>query len=206
MLLVTLLLDKPLNHEMINQITRTDGIAIVLFFSVFIYYLISVMRNKVDRDNEENKPKYKIGKSILFTILGIIAIIIGSDLVVDSASKIAKIMGVSQRLISLTIVAIGTSLPELVTSIVATKKHEQDLVIGNIIGSNIFNICIVLGIPVMLFGGITAVGFTYLDMFMLVASALILFIFAHNDKTITKWESVFMFTCFVIYYSYVIFA
>ena len=206
MLLVTLLLDKPLNHEMINQITRTDGIAIVLFFSVFIYYLISVMRNKVDRDNEEDKPKYKIGKSIIFTIIGIIAIIIGSDLVVDSASKIAKIMGVSQRLISLTIVAIGTSLPELVTSIVATKKHEQDLVIGNIIGSNIFNICIVLGIPVMLFGGITAVGFTYLDMFMLVASALILFIFAHNDKTITKWESVFMFTCFVIYYSYVIFA
>ena len=206
MLLVALLLDKPLNHEMINQISRTDGIAIVLFFSVFIYYLISVMRNKVDRDNEENKPKYKIGKSILFTILGIIAIIIGSDLVVDSASKIATILGVSQRLISLTIVAIGTSLPELVTSIVATKKHEQDLVIGNIIGSNIFNICIVLGIPVMLFGGITAVGFTYLDMFMLVASALILFIFAHNDKTITKWESVFMFTCFVIYYSYVIFA
>jgi len=206
MLLVALLLDKPLNHEMINQITRTDGIAIVLFFSVFIYYLISVMRNKVDRDNEEDKPKYKIGKSIIFTIIGIIAIIIGSDLVVDSASKIAKIMGVSQRLISLTIVAIGTSLPELVTSIVATKKHEQDLVIGNIIGSNIFNICIVLGIPVMLFGGITAVGFTYLDMFMLVASALILFIFAHNDKTITKWESVFMFTCFVIYYSYVIFA
>ena len=206
MLLVALLLDKPLNHEMINQITRTDGIAIVLFFSVFIYYLISVMRNKVDRDNEEDKPKYKIGKSIIFTIIGIIAIIIGSDLVVDSASKIAKIMGVSQRLISLTIVAIGTSLPELVTSIVATRKHEQDLVIGNIIGSNVFNICVVLGLPVAIFGGVTALGFTYLDMFMLVASAFILFIFAHNDKTITKWESVFMFTCFVIYYSYVIFA
>lgn len=204
--LVTLLLDKPINGDTVNQITRSDGIIIVLFFSVFIYYLISVMRNKVDNNvDEENGPKYKMGKSIIFTILGIIAIIIGSDLVVDSASKIAEIMGVSQRLISLTIVAIGTSLPELVTSIVATRKKEQDLVIGNIIGSNVFNICVVLGLPVAIFGGITAVGFTYLDMFMLVASALILFIFAHNDKTITKWESVFMLLCFIVYYSYVIF-
>ena len=123
----------------------------------------------------------------------------------DSASKIASILGVSERMISLTVVALGTSLPELVTSIVSAKKGEQDLLIGNIVGSNIFNIGIVLALPVALFGGISGIGFSYIDLIMLMISAFMLFIVSKNDKVINKIEGIIMIITFIVYYSYVIF-
>ena len=135
-----------------NSFTRQDGIVLLLFFLVFIYYLISMMRNKIDAD-QDTPIKYTTFKSILLTILGIVGIIMGSRFVVDGASTIAELLGVSQRMISLTIVALGTSLPELTTSIAATRKGEYDIAIGNVIGSNIFNIGIVVGLPVALLGG-----------------------------------------------------
>ena len=110
-------------------------------------------KNKVD-DSDETYPSMK--KSILLTVCGLAAIIIGSNFVVDSASTLAKMFGVSERMISLTIVAFGTSLPELVTSISATKKGQYDIAIGNVVGSNIFNIGIVIGLPILLFGGISS--------------------------------------------------
>ena len=186
-----------------NMFTRQDGIIILLFFLVFIYYLISMMRNKVDENNEE--PKYNLTKSIMFSLIGIIAIILGSSLVVRNASSIASYIGISQRMISLTIVALGTSLPELVTSLAAVKKKEFDIAIGNVVGSNIFNIGIVLALPVVMFGGINHIVFSYIDLIVLLGSALLLFLFSFNDRKINKYEGIFLLFIFVIYYGYVIF-
>lgn len=131
------------------------------------------------------------------------AIIAGSNMVVNSASSIAKLLGLSERVISLSIIAFGTSLPELVTTIVSSKKGEQDLLVGNIIGSNIFNICIVLGVPVSIYGSITLINFNVIDLIMLILSALIIYIFSCTKKTVSKTEGVIMLFLFIIYYTLV---
>jgi cation:H+ antiporter len=187
----------------INEISRNDGFIILLFFMIFIYYLISIMRNKTDEDSDD-MAKFGIGKSILFTIFGIVCIVIGSNVVVDSASKIATMLGVSQRMIALTVVAFGTSLPELVTSIVSIRKGEQEILVGNIVGSNIFNIGVVLGIPVALFGGIPAIGFSLIDLVVMIIAAILLFIFSFKDRKIDKFEGVIMLIIFMVYYTFVI--
>ena len=145
-----------------------------------------------------------MGKSIIFTILGIICIVMGSNVVVDSASNIASIMGVSDRMIALTVVAFGTSLPELVTSVVSIKKGEQEILVGNIVGSNIFNIGMVLGVPVALFGSVAAVGFSIIDLITLLASAIMLFAFSFKDHRIAKSEGIIMLILFAVYYTFVI--
>ncbi len=202
--LLFFLIKDDLFVNSVNSINRNDGFVIVLFFMVFVYYLISIMRNKKD-NNVDELAKYGIGKSILFTIFGIVCIILGSNVVVDSASKIASLMGISQKMIALTVVAFGTSLPELVTSIVSTRKGEHEILVGNIVGSNIFNIGIVLGVPVALFGGIQAVGFSIIDLIVMIVSAILLFVFAYRDHEIHRHEGIIMLVLFVVYYSYVIF-
>lgn len=186
----------------VNMVSRNDGFVILLFFAIFIYYLISIMRNKKDEDGES--AKYGIGKSILFTLLGIVCIIMGSNVVVDSASSIATMIGISQKMIALTVVAFGTSLPELVTSIVSTRKGEQEILVGNIVGSNIFNIGIVLGLPVAMFGGIPAIGFNIVDLITMIVAAVLLFAFAYKDHKVGRYEGIFMLIVFVIYYTFVI--
>lgn len=198
-LLAVLLLDIKLDNKLVNQITRTDAIVILLFFSVFLYYLINLAKKKKEEDKDET-PKYKLFKSIVFVILGLGGIIIGSNLVVDNASDIASAIGVSERVISLTIIAFGTSLPELVTTIMSAKKGETDLLLGNIIGSNIFNICVVLGIPVAIFGTITPGSFSSIDLIMLVGSSLILFLFSFTKKNINRIEGIIMLLAFIVYY------
>lgn len=185
-----------------NMFTRQDGVIVLLFFTVFIYYLIKMMRKKTDENDEA--PKYILSKSIILTLLGIIAIILGSQLVVKNAVSIAEILGVSQRMISLTVIALGTSLPELVTSVMAAKKGEYDIAIGNVVGSNIFNIGIVLALPVALFGSINHIVFNYIDLIALLLSAVLLFLFSFRDRKINKYEGIFMLLVFVAYYSYVI--
>lgn len=203
-LLIILMMDNLFDANVVNTITRSDGIVILLVFGVFIYYLISMMRNK-KVEEEDSTPPWSMKKSILFTVLGIIAIVVGSQFVVESASNIATILGVGERMIALTVVAFGTSLPELVTSIIATKKGEYDIAIGNVVGSNIFNIGIVLGLPVMIFGGVSIGAFSYVDLFAFFISVLLLFICSWNNYKITKKEGILFLVVFVIYYSYVLF-
>lgn len=202
-LLVILVIDNKLGNGVINQITRSDAFVIILFFTVFVYYLISLARKKKEEEDEEDIKTMKLWKSLLFIAIGLAGIIIGSDFVVDNASSIAKTLGISERVISLTIIAFGTSLPELVTTIVSSKKKEQDILLGNIIGSNIFNICVVLGIPVAIFGTITPNSFSYIDLIMLVASTLILFLFSRSNRTISRLEGILMLIIFATYYTLV---
>ncbi len=201
-LFVVLFLDVYLDKASVNQITRSDALAIILVFCVFVYYLVTLAKAKKE-DNAVEKPKFKLGTSLLFVLLGLVGIVVGSDLVVDSASSIAKAVGLSERVISLSIIAFGTSLPELVTTIVSSKKGEQELLLGNIIGSNIFNICVVLGVPVAIYGTLTPSSFQLIDLIMLIASAVALYIFSKRKKAITRSEGIIMLVAFAIYYTFV---
>ena len=201
-LFAVLLSDALFDKGMINQFSRSDGIVLILFFTVFLYYLIKMARNKTE--TEDDKEIIPMKKAAIYTVLGIVGIVLGSNFVVDSASYIAKAIGVSERMISLTIIALGTSLPELVTSVTATMKGEYDIAIGNVVGSNIFNIGIVVGIPVALIGGIGHIAFSYVDLIVMVVSAIIVFLFSFNDYKITRHEGIGLLLLFVSYYGYVI--
>ena len=201
-LFAVLLSDNLFDKSMSNNFTRGDGIVLILFFLVFIYYLINLMRNKVEDSTDEKV--LSLPKSFLYTFIGLVMIILGSNFVVDSASYLAKAFGVSERIISLTIIALGTSLPELVTSVMATKKGEYDIAIGNAVGSNIFNIGIVIGLPVTILGGISKIAFSYIDLIVMGVTALMLYLFSKNDYKISKREGLSFLILFVVYYSYVI--
>jgi cation:H+ antiporter len=201
--LIFLMKDNLFGGKIENLVTRNDGFIILLFFGVFIYYLFSIMCNKTDEDIDE-EAKYNKTKSFIFTSLGIVGIIVGSNFVVDNATKLATILGVTERIISLTVIAFGTSLPELVTSIVATRKNEQEILVGNIVGSNLFNIGIVLGLPIAMFGTIPSRGFSGIDLIALIISALLLFLFSFRKKKINKMGGLVMLITFVIYYTYVL--
>lgn len=187
-----------------NIFTRQDGVVLLLFFCIFIYYLIGMARKK-DTNEEENKDEkpVKLVKALLMIVIGLFGIVLGSDFVVKGASEIAATFGVSQRIISLTIVALGTSLPELVTSVIATKKGEYDIAIGNIVGSNIFNIGIVAGLPVAIFGGVGGGAFSYIDIIALIISAVVLFFFARHGGRIGYKKGIIFLLMFVVYYGYV---
>lgn len=187
-----------------NVFTRQDGVVLLLFFCIFIYYLIGMARKK-DTNEEENKDEkpVKLVKALLMIVIGLFGIVLGSDFVVKGASEIAATFGVSQRIISLTIVALGTSLPELVTSVIATKKGEYDIAIGNIVGSNIFNIGIVAGLPVAIFGGVGGGAFSYIDIVALIISAVVLFFFARHGGRIGYKKGIIFLLMFAAYYGYV---
>ncbi len=202
-LMAVLLSDHLFDKNLSNAFTRSDGVVLLLFFLVFIYYLISMMRRKVVEQEEEES--IKLSKATIFTIVGIIAIVLGSNLVVDSASALATAIGISERMISLTIIALGTSLPELVTSVMATKKGEYDIAIGNVVGSNIFNIGMVIGLPITLFGGVNNLTFNSIDLIVMITSAFLLFLFSFKDYKISKKEGISFLILFALYYSYVIF-
>jgi len=198
-ILVVLFLDSQINGLSPNMISRSDAFVILLLCSIFLYYIISISRNKIDEEQE--KANYGILKSLLFVGLGLAGIIFGSDLVVDSATFIAKTLGVSERVISLTIIAFGTSLPELVTSIISSIKKEQDILVGNIIGSSIFNICIVLGLPVAIYGSLIPSSFQMLDLITLLATSILLYLIPKtNDYKFTKGTGIMLVCIYIAYY------
>ena len=198
-----LLSDKIFDKVAVNTFTRSDGIVIMLFFCVFVYYLISMARHKIDLEQTEEYMSMK--KAFLFTIIGLVSIVLGSNLVVENASSLATAIGISEKMVALTIIALGTSLPELVTSVTATKKGEYDIAIGNVVGSNIFNIGMVIGIPVSILGGIPKITFNIIDLIVMIISAFLLFMFSLKDRKIKKFEGFVFFSLFVVYYSYVIY-
>ena len=203
--LIILLLDVNLAEAVINTFSRADAIICLLFFCIFLYYLFSLARKNKKEAKKVEKPKYKIGKSFLFVILGLVGVVGGSQLVVNSASIIATTIGISERIISLTIIALGTSLPELVTTVMAARKGESDLLVGNIVGSNIFNICIVLALPVAFAGGITPNNFEVIDITMLVISSVLLCFLARRDHKITRTDGFLMLSIFLLYYGFIIY-
>lgn len=180
---------------------RMEGIVLLVLFLVYLLWMIfSALKNRQEIDEDVNiLPTWKC---LLFIIGGAIAIKYGGDFVVDGASFIATKLGFSQNLIGLTIVALGTSLPELVTSIVAARKNEVDMALGNAIGSNIFNILLVLGVA----GAISPVAFimeNVIDIVILTIMSAYVWILAWTKNHINKTEGISMILIYVIYLVYI---
>lgn len=187
-----------------NNISRIDGIILIITFIAFIIYILKFIKTHNTIFDKREKPRWKTSTSIIFSIIGLIAIFIGSDLAVDNCSTLAYKIGISEKLITMVILVIGTSAPELALAITSAKKKEFDIILGNIIGTNIFNIGFVLGLPIAIFGGVSSIDFGLIDMVLMVLSGTAVYTFAKDDKLITKKEGFIMLAIFIEYYLYVI--
>ena len=204
--------DVLMGMDIFKHATFTIGIAggaiLLVFLALYMYWQISgalKARKKgkiVDEPEDENK-KIPSGMAVEMVILGIVGIIMGGDLVVESASAIAENFGMSQTLIGLTIVAVGTSLPELVTSMVAAKKGESDLALGNVIGSNVFNIVFILGASAVV-SPMTVDMLAIYDTLVLLFISVLTLIFAKTNKRFSRAEGAVMLAIYAIYFVYVL--
>lgn len=184
-----------------NSISRLCAGILLALFILFLGYLFKVSK---EANNDECEIKeLSIFKIILFIIGGLIALVYGSDLTVNSAIDVAKSLNVSDRIIGLTIISIGTSLPELVTCIIAALKKQSDIAIGNIVGSNIFNILFVLGIT----GIIKPMPFNNEFLFdgaIAIISSILLFLCTVKDRALTRWEGLTFLTIYIGYLTFII--
>jgi cation:H+ antiporter len=187
-ILCIMLLDRHIN--------RIEGIILLIGMAVYIAAMvISALKN---RETADECRILSLPKSLIFIIGGLIAVIFGGTLVVDNACLIAKDFGVSENFIGLTIIAIGTSLPELVTSITATRKGDSGLALGNAIGSNLFNILFILGMSATICP-LNVLSESIIDCIILLVSAVILYVFARTKKTMNRWEGI---VCVFLYVGY----
>ncbi len=183
------------------QIGRMDGIILLIVFAAYMF--MTVKSGIQNRTEEEPIEELSLWKSILISVLGLAGIVLGGDWAVDGAKEIARTLGLSEALIGLTIVAIGTSLPELVTSIVAARKGENDIAVGNVIGSNIFNMLLILGVSSIIHP--MDVSQTYLyDIVMLILTMLAVYIPIAKTKKVGRSMGVMMVLCYVFYTIYLI--
>jgi len=183
---------------------KLNRLEAAILLVVLITYMVLLIRNALkNRTQQEETKVLSPIRSILYIIGGLAAIIIGGQLVVNSSSEIAASFGLSQTLIGLTIVAVGTSLPELVTSIVAARKGENELALGNALGSSIFNILFILGLSAAL-SPITAVGESIIDCIILLVVGAIMLIFSKTDMKTVRGEGIFCILCYIGYMAYII--
>lgn len=182
-----------------DTISRTDGIILLLFFCIFLVYNISLA---IGGSGEDETPtiNYTYLQSALYLLVGLAGLIIGGRLIVTSAVNLAQDFGLSERVIGLTIVSIGTSLPELATSVVAVRKRNVDIAIGNVVGSNIFNIFFILGISTVV-TPVTVKPESGFDIIVNIAASLLLFIFVFTGKgrQLVRWEGGVLLALYVGY-------
>jgi len=177
-----------------GNVNRITGISMFILFLVYILYLIYDARK--NPDNSKEAELLPLWKCFLFILLGLVLIIGGGQAVVFSAKEIAKTFGMSETLIGLTIVAVGTSLPELVTSIVAAKKGETGLAVGNAVGSNVFNLLLILGLSAAIHPITVNVASVY-DMILLIAASIITYVFLLTRKSLKRSEGLIMLLLYV---------
>lgn len=194
--------DVLFDHMPSSSLSRIDGLVLISFFIVFLYYLVSISKD-TDTSQQIDVKQMSLIKSVGMIIGGMIGLVLGGHLVQSSAVKIASSLGVSQTLIGLTIVAAGTSLPELATSAVAAFKKNSDIAVGNIVGSNIFNIFLILGISALI-KPLPITAQINMDILVLLFSSIFLFLFMFTGKRriIDRWEGAVFFMCYI---SYIIF-
>lgn len=187
-----------------ESIDRFDGVVLWILFLMFLYYLYRLVKKgeEVPIDEvEEVGAKDTLLRLFIMIIIGIAAIVIGSDMTIDAAVYIAKVIGISQRLIGLTIIAFGTSLPELVTSMTAAWKGKSDLAIGNIVGSNIFNILFVLGTTALISPNAIAFENGFIsDGIVAIGALFLLYAFIDNDLFLKKSGAIVMLIGYIAYF------
>ncbi len=196
--------DVLLDNTSANLITRTDGLILLLFFAIFLVYNITLSQKTSD-DTEIEVKHYTYLKSIIYIVLGLAGLVIGGRLIVNSAVEIATMFGMSERVIGLTIVSIGTSLPELATSVVAVRRKNADIAIGNVVGSNIFNIFFVLGISTII-NTVPVMDASFIDIVLNLAAGALLFIFLFTGKgrRLERWEGIIFLSIYVAYLIYLL--
>ncbi|SER65050.1 cation:H+ antiporter [Gracilibacillus ureilyticus] len=204
--LLLLISDVKLQYSEINMVTRTEGLLLLLFFAVFLYYLFEIAKN--NRDNLDNTPSETVNtswiKNLIFTVGGLAGIVFGGNLVVENSIDIALSLGMSETLVGLTIVAIGTSLPELVTSVTAALKKQTEIALGNIIGSNIFNIFFILGASATIHP-LAVDSKIFLDIWLMIAATILLIIISRTDYKISKIEGAILVLIYIAYLIFIIF-
>ena len=195
--------DKLIDGSSVSALTRIDGFILLSFFIIFLYYIFGIARPPEISESNPPAKEHRMSKSIFMIVIGLFCLMIGAKWTVDGAVKLALALGVSESLIGLTIVAAGTSLPELATSSVAAYKKNTDIAVGNIVGSNIFNIFFVLGISSV----IRPLPFraqVNMDISVTIISSFLLFLcmFTGKRRFLDRWEgSVFI----LLYGAYIIF-
>ena len=196
------------------KLGRIEGIALL---SLFTYFLVSTIKSaKMATDSTssetgetaiaietEASSQISLPKTILISLVGIVGIVVGGDMVVNSATSIATSFGMSANLVGLTIVAVGTSLPEFVTSIVAIKKGETEIAIGNVIGSNVFNILLVLGLAATI-NPIAMSMSAFIDIVFMVLITLLLYMFMKKDNSLVKKQGIILVVLYIAYMAYTI--
>lgn len=187
-----------------NLISRSDAITLLMFFLIFLVYNLYVAKGG-GVEEEISTEDYTTTKAILFMVIGLAGLILGGRLIVTNAVSIAESIGLSERIIGLTVVSIGTSLPELATSIIAVRKKNVDIAIGNVVGSNIFNIFLILGVS----GTVMPLAISedsFFDITVNIVAGLLLFIFVFTGKgrQLERWEGMVFFASYIAYLTYLI--
>ena len=192
--------DMLLDNGEANVISRIDGLVLLAFFMIFLRYTFAIARNGSEEAEGEEIKEMPMWKSVLFIVGGLAGLVYGGQLFVDGASGIAASLGVSESTIGLTIVAGGTSLPELATSVTAALKKNPGIAIGNVIGSNLFNIFLVLGCSATI-SPLPMGGINNIDILALVGSAVLFWIVGwfFKKRTITRSEGALLTACYIAY-------
>jgi cation:H+ antiporter len=192
--------DRLLDSVDNDVVSRGDGLILLLFFTVFLVYNITVSRNPGQDPESVETKSYSTGKALVWITLGLTGLVIGGKLIVDNAVLLAREFGWSERVIGLTIVSIGTSLPELATSVAAVRKKKVDIAIGNVVGSNIFNIFFVLGLSAVI-GPVTVGAGNFMDILLNIVAGILLFIFVFTGKgrRLERWEGLLFLVIYVVY-------
>lgn len=191
-----------------NSLNRICGVILLLLLASFMVYLFlsakkEMKQNKLSGEVEEKK-KINIPLTLLISVLGGAAVVFGANLSVDAATKLAQMCSISEDIIGLTIVAFGTSLPELVTSVIASKKGKNDIAIGNIVGSNIFNLLFVLGTASAIYP-LSFGGEFIIDSFVMIGAAITLWLFTVKNKNLSRVGGAVMLAMYAVYFGYLIY-
>ena len=192
--------DIYFGDSLVNLITRTEGILLLCFAGIFLYS--TVLGATLDKNIKVEKGKFSF-KDILYIVVGIALIGLSAEVIVNSAVNISKWLGIGEDLIGLTIIAVGTNLPELVTSIVAVRKGEADIAIGNLVGTNIYNIFLILGLAATI-NPIVISSNAFIDIIVLAITSFIVYIFIQHKKDINRKEGIIMILLYIIYIVYVV--
>ena len=181
-------------------VSLIDGIIFLILFAAYLAYLFRMAKKDKNKDDENgNKQSISVAKAVIFAIIGLVLIVLGSNVTVDAATKIAQAVGVSERFIGLTIVALGTSLPELFTSVTAARKGNADIAIGNIVGSNIFNSLFVIGLSALIIPVPFAANFIF-DSIIAIAAGVVLLLCCLWTKKLKRWAGIAMLLGYAAYF------
>ena len=186
-----------------GSISRIDAAVLFAVFIAFMLYTVRSAKKEKDNDNEDEVKEMPVWRAVAFLVLGLACLIVGSNLFVDGATAVASLLGVSEAVIGLTVVAGGTSLPELATSVVAARKGQCAIAMGNVIGSNVFNILMILGITGMIHP-MSIIGITRLDLTVMQLSIILLWIFSFTKYTVARWEGGLLVALFLAYMTWLV--